>query len=135
MTRCRDWGSGSLKATQLTSGETPSQETRDSPCLSRCLLPKAFVHIFLRCVRCGEVRTTVSNSLPALAGSSWPEVAGSVPSRCGGLHALFGPFSSCGSLVCSKARLAGLLLKSLFTLKRKNKQTTRAYCWKEKETI
>ena len=48
------------------------------------------------------------------------EVAGSVPSRRGGgLHSLFWPFFSCGSLVCSRARLAGLLVKSLFTLKRK----------------
>jgi len=71
-------------------------------------------------MRCGELRTTVSNSWHGWAGSSCPEVAGKVPSRrCGGFHSLFWSFSSCGSLVCSKARLAGLLFKSRFTLKRK----------------
>ena len=93
-----------------------------TPCI--LLPPPQGIHShFLRCVRCGEVRTTVSNSWRG-DQKFLPEVAGHIQSRrCWGFHTLsFWPFSSCGYLVCSKVRLAGLLLKSLFTLKRK-KQT------------
>lgn len=121
--------SSSVTCSRSHSGDTSSQEPRDSS-----LYPAAPFQRYSFSVSgvWGVERWELLSAPPDVEiRSSWPKVPGNVPRRRCWLHRwLFQPSSSWGSLVCSKATFACLLLKSLFTLKRKKKKIRWVYSLK-----